>query len=272
MTTVLPPLPYRVAGTWAETADTRSVELVPTGRELPPFAPGQFAMVYAFGVGEVPVSVSALRGRHGGPVHTVRAVGAVSTALYRLAVGDTVGLSGPYGVGWDLAAAAGHDVLVIAGGIGLAPLRPVVHAVLDRPGAYGRLAVLVGTRTPADLVYRDEIDGWRGPARVEVTVDRPGPGWHGTVGVVTTLLDRLTLRPERTCALLCGPEVMMRYTARELLVRGLPPHRVQVSLERNMRCATGHCGHCQLGPLLLCRDGPVVAYDRVAPLLQVREL
>jgi NAD(P)H-flavin reductase len=272
MTTVLPPLPYRVAWTRAETADTRSIELVPAGRELPPFSPGQFAMIYAFGAGEVPISASRLRGSHGGLVHTVRAVGAVSTALYRLRPGDTVGLRGPYGSGWNLEAAAGHDVLVIAGGIGLAPLRPVVHALLDRPDAYGRITVLVGARSPADLAFRDEIESWRGPAHVEVTVDRHAPGWHGAVGVVTTLLDRLELRPERTCALVCGPEVMMRHTARELVVRGLAPLRVQLSLERNMRCATGHCGHCQLGPLLLCRDGPVVGYDRVADLLQVREL
>ncbi|WP_031174097.1 FAD/NAD(P)-binding protein [Streptomyces durhamensis] len=272
MTTVTPPLPYRVSDTRDETADTRSFELVPAGVALAPFSPGQFAMIYAFGVGQVPISVSALRGRDGGLVHTVRAVGAVSTALYRLRPGDTVGLGGPYGTGWDLEAAAGHDVLVVAGGIGLAPLRPVVHALVDRPAAYGRLAVLVGARTPADLVYRNEIDSWRGRARVEVTVDRPGPSWHGAVGVVTTLLDRLDLRPERSCALVCGPEVMMRHTARDLVARGLPPHRVQVSLERNMHCATGHCGHCQLDPLLLCRDGPVVGYDRVADLLLVREL
>ncbi|WP_112469802.1 FAD/NAD(P)-binding protein [Streptomyces triticisoli] len=272
MSTVTPPLPYRVAATEPETADTRSVELVPAGRELPPFSPGQFAMVYAFGVGEVPVSVSALRGRHGGLVHTVRAVGATSTALYRLREGDTVGLRGPYGTGWDLDAVAGHDVLVIAGGIGLAPLRPVVHTVLDRPAAYGRLGVLVGARTPDDLIHRKEIDDWRGPAAVGVTVDRPGPGWHGAVGVVTALLDRIDLRPDRTCALVCGPEVMIRHTARALTGRGVPAHRVQVSLERNMRCATGHCGHCQLGPLLLCRDGPVIGYDRAEPLLTVREL
>ncbi|MFJ5837667.1 FAD/NAD(P)-binding protein [Streptomyces shenzhenensis] len=270
--TVTPPLPYRVADSRAETADTRSIELIPAGRALSAFSPGQFAMIYAFGVGEVPVSASALRGRHGGLVHTVRAVGAVSGALYRLRAGDTVGLSGPYGIGWDLDAAAGHDMLVIAGGIGLAPLRPVVHAVIDSRAAYGRFAVLVGARTPADLVYRDEIESWHVPARVEVTVDRPGPGWQGAVGVVTTLIDHLDLRPERTCAFVCGPEAMMRHTARALVARGLLAQRVQVSLERNMHCATGHCGHCQLGPLLLCRDGPVVGYDRVAQLLLVREL
>ncbi|MEU9384350.1 FAD/NAD(P)-binding protein [Streptomyces sp. NPDC048279] len=271
MTGVAPPLPYRVVGSRAETADTRSIELVPTGRGLPPFAPGQFAMIYAFGVGEVPVSVSALHGPRGGLVYTVRAVGAVSAALYRLRPGDSVGLRGPFGVGWDLAA-AGQDLLVIAGGIGLAPLRPVVRAVLERPDGYGRVTVLVGARTPADLVYRDEIESWRGPAEVAVTVDRPGPGRHVAVGVVTTLLGRLDLRPERTRALVCGPEVMMRHTARDLVARGVAPDHVQVSLERNMRCATGHCGHCQLGPLLLCRDGPVVGYDRAEHLLLVREL
>ncbi|MFF0792306.1 FAD/NAD(P)-binding protein [Streptomyces spiralis] len=272
MSTVTPPLSYRVASVGEETADTRSFELVPVGRRLPPFSPGQFAMIYAFGVGEVPVSVSALRGRHGGLVHTVRAVGATSTALYRLHKGDIVGLRGPYGVGWDLDAAAGHDVLVIAGGIGLAPLRPVVHAVLDRPVAHGRLGVLVGARTPADLVYREEIESWSGQATVGVIVDRPLPGWRGEVGVVTALLNRFDLLPERTSALVCGPEVMIRHTARALTARGVPARRVQVSLERNMRCATGHCGHCQLGPLLLCRDGPVIAYDRAEPLLAVREL
>lgn len=272
MTTVTPPLPYRVADAWAETADTQSIELVPAGEALAPFSPGQFAMIYVFGIGEVPISVSALRGRHGGLVHTVRAVGAVSAALYRLRPGDSVALSGPYGTGWDLEAATGHDVLVVAGGIGLAPLRPVVQTVLDRSAEYGQLAVLVGARSPADLVFQDEIESWRGRAQVEVTVDRPGPGWQGAVGVVTTLLGRLDLHPERTCALVCGPEVMMRHTARDLVTRGLVPHGVQVSLERNMHCATGHCGHCQLGPLLLCRDGPVVGYDRVADLLLVREL
>ncbi|MGW7381748.1 FAD/NAD(P)-binding protein [Streptomyces sp. NPDC054794] len=272
MSTVTPPLPYRVAETRAETVDTRSLELVPAGSELPPFSPGQFAMLYAFGIGEVPMSVSALRGPHGGLVHTVRAVGPVSAALYDLRPGETVGLRGPFGTGWDLDAAADQDVLVIAGGIGLAPLRPVVHAVLDRPDLYGRLGILVGTRTPGDLIYQGDIERWRDRAEVGVTVDRPCQGWDGSVGVVTALLDGFALRPERTHALVCGPEVMLRHTARALTGRGLAAHRVQVSLERNMRCATGHCGHCQLGPLLLCRDGPVVGYDRVERLLAVREL
>ncbi|MGW2491480.1 FAD/NAD(P)-binding protein [Streptomyces sp. NPDC001606] len=268
-----PPLPYRVAATREETADTRSLEVTPAGPPLAPYAPGQFAMMYAFGVGEIPVSVSALHGGHGGPVHTVRAVGAVSTALYRLRPGDPVGLRGPYGTGWDLGAAAGRDVLLVAGGLGLAPLRPLVHTVLDRPAGYGRLAVLVGARTPGDLLYREELDQWRAAgATVAVTVDRPAPGWSGAVGVVTALLDRLGLAADRVCAFVCGPEVMMRHTARDLTERGVPPYRVQVSLERTMHCGTALCGHCQLGPLLLCRDGPVVPYDRLGSLLLVREL
>lgn len=270
MTTV--PVPYRVTAVWAETADCVTFEVTPVGRALPDFSPGRFAMVYAFGVGEVPLSVSAIRDRHR-LVHTVRAIGAVTGALCRLGPGDTLGLRGPYGVGWDLDRAAGSDILVVAGGIGLAPLRPVVHHVLGHPARYGRLQVLIGARTPQDLLYREELEQWRhAPARVEVTVDRPGPGWRGDVGTVTTLLARAEPRPDRTTALVCGPEVMIRHTARALLTRGLPAHRVQVSLERNMRCGTGHCGHCQLGPLLLCRDGPVTGYDRARTLLAVREL
>ncbi|MGW5697197.1 oxidoreductase, partial [Streptomyces asiaticus] len=201
MTTV--PLPYRVTAVSAETADCVSLEVTPVGRALPEFSPGRFAMMYAFGVGEVPISVSATGDAHR-LVHTVRAIGAVTGALCRLRAGDVIGLRGPYGTGWDLDAAAGSDVLVVAGGIGLAPLRPVVRHVLGHPGHYGGLQVLIGARTPEDLLYGAEPEHWRrASAQVEVTVDRPGPGWHGSVGVVTTLLDRVDWRPDRTAALLC---------------------------------------------------------------------
>ncbi|MEV7871577.1 FAD/NAD(P)-binding protein [Streptomyces sp. NPDC088124] len=265
------PLPHRVTATARETADTVSFTLEPLGNRAPAFAPGRFAMLYAFGVGEVPISVSAVQDT-GHLVHTVRAVGAVSTALCRLRTGDTVGLRGPYGNGWDLDAPAGSDLLVIAGGLGIAPLRPVVHHVLARPGRYGRLGVLIGARTPEDLLYTRELASWRTGARVEVTVDRAGLAWHGGVGVVTALLDRMEPLCPRTHALVCGPEVMMRHTARALRARGVSGDRIQISLERTMRCGTGHCGHCQLGPLLLCRDGPVIRHDRAEPLLTVREL
>ncbi|HET6352709.1 FAD/NAD(P)-binding protein [Streptomyces sp.] len=268
-----PPVPYRVVRRHTETADTVTLRLTPVGPDaLPAFAPGQFAMMYAFGVGEIPVSVSGI---HGPSLeHTVRAVGATSGALHALLPGDRVGLRGPFGTGWQLERAAGQDVLVVAGGIGLAPLRPVMVAALADPGAYGRLNLLVGARSPDDVVFREQLRHWahRGGLHMAVTVDRADRDWRGGVGVVTTLLNGARFQPERTTAFVCGPEVMIRATARELLHRGLPAERIRVSLERNMRCATGHCGHCQLGPVLLCRDGPVLGYDRAQPLLMVREL
>ncbi|OLZ55101.1 oxidoreductase [Streptomyces amritsarensis] len=266
----LTPLPYRVVDRREETRDTATLTLAPSGEPLAPFAPGQFAMVYAFGVGEIPVSVSRILDS-GRLVHTVRAVGAVSRALHGLGPGAHVAVRGPFGRGWDTTAARGRDVLVVAGGIGLAPLRPLLDTVLAEPEAYGRLNVLAGARSPDDLLYGDEIPSWRRPF-AQATVDRPSAGWKGRVGIVTGLIGEARFRPPDTTAFVCGPEVMIRATARTLMHQGVDAARIQVSLERNMRCATGHCGHCQLGPLLLCRDGPVVGYDRAESLLTVREL
>ncbi|WP_329560527.1 FAD/NAD(P)-binding protein [Kitasatospora sp. NBC_01266] len=261
------PLPYRVVDRVAETHDTATVVLEPVREALRPFSPGQFAMVYAFGAGDIPLSVCAIDGRR--LTHTVRAVGAVSGALHALRPGATVAVRGPFGTGWEPAAAAGLDLLVVAGGIGLAPLRPLVREVLAAPERYGRLSVLIGARGPRELLYAEEVRGW--PAAL-TTVDRPDARWRGEVGVVTTLLDRAAFDPPRAAAFICGPEPMIRATAGELVHRGVVPHRIRASLERNMHCATGHCGHCQLGPLLLCRDGPVVDWTVARPLLTVREL
>ncbi|WP_326648119.1 MULTISPECIES: FAD/NAD(P)-binding protein [unclassified Streptomyces] len=263
------PLAYRLVDRRRETADTVTVDLEPTGEALHTFAPGQFAMVYAFGVGEIPVSVSRMTGER--LTHTIRAVGAVSRALCDLPTGASVGVRGPFGTGWNAQAARGHDLLVLGGGIGLAPLRPLIHAVLSEPHAYGHVNVLAGARTPDDLLYQDEFPDWRHPF-CGVTVDRPTGDWTARVGVVTSLIDEAHFSPRHTTAFVCGPEVMIRATARALVHRGVRADRIRVSLERNMRCATGHCGHCQLGPLLLCRDGPVVTHDVAEPLLAVREL
>ncbi|GGS26522.1 oxidoreductase [Streptomyces aureoverticillatus] len=267
-------MPYEVVRWESETADTATVALRPAGAALPSFRPGQFAMLYAFGVGEIPVSVSGISRADQGLVHTIRAVGAVSGALYGLRPGTSVGVRGPFGTDWDLPAARGHDLLIVAGGIGLAPLRPVVVDALAEPDRYGRVNVLVGSRTPDELLYRAEIGHWSTAtaAHVAVTVDRPDDRWTGEVGVVTALLHRARFRPHGTVAFVCGPEPMIRATARDLVHRGVPAQRIRVSLERNMRCATGHCGHCQLGPLLVCRDGPVLGWDRAEPLLATREL
>jgi anaerobic sulfite reductase subunit B len=267
MTATMTPEPYRVIERREETADTTTLTLEARGKELPTWAPGQFTMVYAFGVGEIPISVSG--GRSGLIRHTVRAVGAVSRAICAARVGSTLGVRGPYGRGWP-APPDNADVVVVAGGIGLAPLRPVVTAALARPG---RSWVLIGARTPADLIFTKEYAEWRAAgARVEVAVDRAETGWAGHVGVVTTLLNDADFAPAGTVGYVCGPEVMMRLGARALVDRGVRPDRVAVSLERNMRCGIALCGHCQLGPLMVCRDGPVVGFDIAEPLFATREL
>jgi NAD(P)H-flavin reductase len=266
------PLLYRVDSRQDDTDDTATLVLTPVDRSIPVPLPGQFTMVYAFGVGEVPVSVSGRAGTTG-IVHTLRTVGAVTRALHAARPGDVLGVRGPYGIGWLLPAPPGADVVVMAGGIGLAPLRPVIRHTIDHRDRYGRVAVLIGTRTPADLLYPDEYEQWRAAGiDVRVTVDQAANGWTGHVGVVTTLLDGLAVVPARTTAFVCGPEVMMRFAARDLVDVGVPAGAVQVSLERNMRCGVALCGHCQLGPLLVCRDGPVVGYDRAEPLMSVKEL
>lgn len=258
--------------TW-ETPDTATLELDPEA-EAPAAAPGQFHMLYVFGVGEVPISVAGRAQPGRGALHTVRAVGAVTRALTLLEPGMQLGLRGPFGFGWPLDRCAGRDVLVIAGGLGLPPLMGAVEALLaGRPRAR-RLAVLVGARSPETLIYADVLDAWSRAQALElqVTVDHAGPDWRGHVGVVTELLKRVRFDPAGTVALVCGPEVMLRFAAGAAVARGVPAAQVFVSLERNMKCATGHCGHCQLGPVYVCKDGPVLSWDRVRPLLLAEEV
>lgn len=272
MTMTQMPASYRVSKRQDETHDTVTITLEPTGMPLESFTPGQFMMLYAFGIGEIPVSVSGPAGP-AGLTHTIRALGAVSRALCAAAPGQVVGVRGPFGTSWHESDAFGQDLLMIAGGIGLAPLRPAVLAALREPGRYRRITVLVGARSPAELVFAAEYDQWReSGATVEVTVDRADATWHGHVSVVTQLIGQADFDPQQTLALICGPEVMMRLTAQTLLAAGITASQIRVSLERNMQCGVGECGHCQLGPLLLCRDGPVVPYDAAAPVLLIREL
>jgi anaerobic sulfite reductase subunit B len=266
------PVPYRVVDRRQDTADTATLTLRPVGAQIATPRPGQFSMVYAFGVGEVPISVSG-HADGDGLVHTLRAVGSVTRALHDTPVGKVLGVRGPYGTDWGIPAPAGDDLVIVAGGIGLAPLRPVIEHALDERDRYRRVHVLIGARTPADLLYADSFDRWRARgAGVRVTVDRADAGWDGTVGLVTTLMSDLGLDAAATTAFVCGPEVMMRFVARRLVDLDVPAPSVRVSLERNMRCAVALCGHCQLGPLLVCRDGAVVGWDRAEPLLRVKEL
>ncbi|HKR99401.1 MAG TPA: FAD/NAD(P)-binding protein [Candidatus Dormibacteraeota bacterium] len=269
------PVSYRVAGKRRETHDTWTLALEPEGEELlEHFAPGQFAMLYSFGTGEVPISISADLTAPGPLVHTIRAVGAVTESLCSLDEGAYVGARGPFGTSWPIEQVEGRDIIVMAGGIGLAPLRPVIYQVLARRERYGRLCVMYGGRSPGELLYLDELEQWRGRFDVDldVAVDSAGPEWRGRVGVVTTLVSRAEFDPANTTAFLCGPEVMMRFGAMALRDAGLPDTSIQVSMERSMKCAVGHCGHCQLREMFICKDGPVFPLDVIEPLMKVRAL
>jgi NAD(P)H-flavin reductase len=266
------PRPFRVVRRSPETSDTWTLVLEPADGLPLEFAPGQFTMVYAFGVGEVPVSIC---GERGGPlVHTVRDVGAVSGAICRSKPGAVLGIRGPFGRGWPAEEAEGADVVIVAGGIGLPPLRPALYECLRRRSEYGDVVLLYGSRTPADLVYKREVERWRSrfDVEVDVTVDRGEEGWRGNVGVVPKLVAGARFDPASAVAMVCGPEIMMRFAAEALLERGVRADRVYVSMERHMDCGVGHCGHCQLGPTLICRDGPVYRWDEILPLTEVREL
>ena len=264
------PSRYRVVDRVEELADTVTLAVEPVDEPVAAPGHGQFNMLWAFGVGEVPISVSA---RSPYLAHTIRADGATTTALCSLTPGDMLGLRGPFGVGWDLDAAAGGDLVVIGGGIGLAPVRSVIRAVIAERDRFGHVSVLIGARSPGSLLYRDELADWRrdGDIEVLVTVDSAPSGWTGDVGVVTTLVDAAGFDPSRTTAMVCGPEIMMRFSALALIGRGVAAERVKVSLERNMVCAVAQCGHCQIGPVFVCREGPVFDWGAARSLLEVRQ-
>jgi NAD(P)H-flavin reductase len=242
--------------------------------EVPAFAPGQFNMLTAFGVGEVPISLSGDPAEPGSLVHTIRAVGPVSTALTRLGPGDVLGLRGPFGTGWPIVEAAGRDVVIVAGGLGLAPLRPALYRLFAERARYGKIVLLYGARSPADILFRREIETWRSrlDGAIEVTVDHADSDWHGHIGVITTLIARADFDPLHAIALVCGPELMMRFAIAALAQAGLADEAIYLSMERNMKCAVVFCGHCQFGTVFICRDGPVFRYDRVRRLLTLKEI
>jgi NAD(P)H-flavin reductase len=268
------PEPYVLRRVAKETADTFTLSLAPENGAVHPFQPGQFSMLWAFGVGEIPISISGDPANSDELTYTIRAVGATTRSMVSRKPGAQIGVRGPFGAGWPTEIARGRDVVIVAGGIGLAPLRPVLYHVLANRADYGRLVLLYGSRSPAELLYTKELRAWaRKPnTQVVTTVDYGGVNWRGHVGVVTTIFKYARLDPRNSTAMLCGPEIMMRFATRELENAGLPASDIYVSMERNMHCGCGLCGHCQWGPHFVCKDGPVFRYDRIRHLVNRHEL
>ncbi len=261
-------VPYRcrVTERHQENDDTFTLELEPAGvRSHSAFAAGQFNMLYVFGLGEIPISISGDPDQPERLVHTTRAVGTVTRRMATLHEGDVIGVRGPFGTHWPLEELKGKDIVLVGGGIGLAPLRPALYQLVAQRGDYGRVVLLYGARTPEDMLFRAELERWRSRFDLEifVTVDRATGDWHGNVGLVTALIPRAPFEPQNAVALICGPEVMMRYAVQALHKRGVGPQQTYLSLERNMKCGTAMCGHCQYGPHFVCRDGPVFRMDQV---------
>ncbi len=243
-----------------------TVELTPvSARQHGAFTPGQFNMLYVFGLGEIPISISGDPADPDRLVHTTRAVGTVTRRMATLHEGDVIGVRGPFGTHWPLEELKGKDIVIVAGGIGLPPLRPALYKLVAKRGDFERVVLLYGARTPEDMLYRAELERWRSRFDLEVyvTVDRATGDWHGNVGLVTALIPRAPFEPRNAAALLCGPEVMMRYAVQALQKRGVGAAQTWLSLERNMKCGMAMCGHCQFGPHIVCRDGPVFRMDAV---------
>lgn len=236
------------------------------------FRPGQFNMLYLPGYGESAISISSNPAHPEVLHHTIRVAGNVTRALARKRAGEQVGIRGPFGTFWPVEACQKHDLILACGGVGLAPLRPVIYHVMNHRDDYGRVIMLYGARTPQDLLYADEYERWRDAGiEVDVTVDIGEEDWHGHIGVVPVLFYRLRLKPERTAIMTCGPEIMMRFVIFEALARKVPRKKIFVSMERNMQCGLGLCGHCQLGPTFVCKNGPVFTYNQMEPYLHLED-
>ncbi len=245
----------------------------PQVRKAYRFAPGQFNMLYAYGVGEVPISIFSDPSEPTRLEHTIRTAGRVTGVMTRWKVGDIVGVRGPYGNGWPMEAARERDVVIVTGGLGCAPVGGVINYIFRRRDQYGTLHIFHGVKTPNDLLYRERFDAWRLHPRTKVylTADQPDKSWHYRVGVVTNLFDDVVIDPS-AIVMMCGPEVMMQHAVRTLRQKGIREDMMYLSMERHMQCAVGLCGHCQLGPQFVCKEGPVFPYTVVKRRLGVSGL
>ena len=266
------PIPFKVRSVREELRHTFTLELEPPNGDFE-FEPGQFTMLYAFGIGEVPISISSSATREATILQTIRRTGAVTHALGRLKSGDFVGIRGPYGTPWPMKQSRGRDLLIIGGGIGLAPLRPAIYQALENRDDYERVVVLYGTRTPDDILFETELRRWgdRTDITTLITVDAADRGWYGAVGVVTRLIGRVGFDPVNTTAMVCGPEIMMTVTADRLMEGySMAAENIYITMERNMKCGIGVCGHCQFGSKFICTDGAVFPYSEVGHLFQIK--
>ncbi|HBT20219.1 MAG TPA: Ni/Fe hydrogenase subunit gamma [Peptococcaceae bacterium] len=258
-----------------ETKDTKTIKLTFVDDEVRnkfSFKPGQFNMLTVLGVGEAPLSISSDPGEKEYFSHTIRRVGNVTGAITKLCVGDTFGARGPYGNGWPMDKIQDKNILIIAGGIGLAPLRPVIYSIKNERENYGKMEILYGARTPGDCLYRREYDEWKKipHTRLLLTVDSVPEGmeWEHDVGVVTLLFDKISLNPTETAVLICGPEIMMKFSVQKLLEMGFKDKDIYLSMERRMNCGISKCGLCQIGPKFVCQDGPVFSYFELCNLTE----
>ncbi len=227
------------------------------------FQPGQFNMLYAFGAGEVPISMSGPQHNTSVYIHTIRTVGQTTQALEQLREGDQLGVRGPFGRGWPVEKTSGKTIVIIAGGLGLAPLRPLIYHLLSKNRNAADILIFYGAKSQPEMLYSDELKNWEQQLTLHTSVDMATPGWQGNVGAVTSLLTSTKIDPENAIAFICGPEIMMRFAIQELIKKNLPRTSIYLSMERNMKCATGHCGHCQWGPSFICKDGPVFCYEEI---------
>jgi len=265
---------FRIDKIKRELSDTFTIEMRPEAGAGFAFQAGQFNMLYVFGVGEVPISISGDPADPSLLIHTIRSVGSVTQAMGEMQAGDAIGVRGPYGSAWPVESAYGEDLVIVAGGVGLAPLRPAIYQALAQREKFGKVLILYGARTPEDILFKKELEKWRGrfDVDVHVTVDRATGHWGGNVGVVTNLVAKGGFDRRHTTAFVCGPEMMMRYSVQALEKRGVAPNKINISMERNMKCGVRQCGHCQWGPHFVCNDGPVFRYADVASLFPVWEL
>ncbi len=269
------PIIYRVKEKYQENELNTTFILEPDSDKcIPKMKPGQFNMLYAFGLGEIPISVSSLESEHPYLCHTIQGVGAISNHCYNLKIGDKIGVRGPFGTAWPVDKAEGKDVIIIAGGVGLAPLRPVIELIGNERFKFKRVNVLYGSRDPHSILFHTDVISWQSDPLInfQVSVDHCKKGWRGNVGVVTSLLNLASFNPSETVAYLCGPEIMMRFSAYALLDAGIDPSNIYLSMERNMKCAIGQCGHCQWGSNFVCKDGAVFNYKKIQKELSIKEL